>query len=276
MLGLLEKVSGKPRRELRDVHGPYARLVLDAKPLAYWRLNEFDGPKARDATGNGRDGEYEDGIAFALPGPESPAFSGPDAINRAPHLAGGRLKASPEGLGESYSVELWFWNGLPDDARAVTGPLISRGGDRLAIGGTEAAPGRLVFGDGDRTAVGKTRIAWRTWNHVVLSRDGKSVAVHLNGQAEPELRASEAGNPPGVETLWIGGRQDGREGFEGKIDEVAVYDRALSAAEAAEHFKASGPPSGRSRPQAGSCRSILPGLGPQFRTKRVYPKSSSQ
>ena len=149
VLGLLEKVSGKPRRELRDEHGPYARRVLDAKPLAYWRLNEFDGPKALDATGNGRDGQYEDGIAFALPGPESPGFSGPDAINRAPHFAGGRLKASPKGLGESYSVELWFWNGLPDDARAVTGPLISRGSDRLAIGGTEAAPGRLVFGDGD-------------------------------------------------------------------------------------------------------------------------------
>ena len=244
VLGLLEKVSGKPRRELRDAHGPYARRVLDAKPLAYWRLNEFDGPKALDATGNGRDGQYEDGIAFALPGPESPAFSGPDAINRAPHLAGGRLKAPPKGLGESYSVELWFWNGLPDDARAVTGPLISRGGDRLAIGGTEAAPGRLVFGDGDRAAVGKTRIAWRTWNHVVLSRDGKSVAVYLNGQAEPELRVEAERTPPGVETLWIGGREDGREGFEGKIDEVAVYDRALTAAEAAGHFKASGPPSG--------------------------------
>ena len=85
----------------------------------------------------------------------------------------------------------------------------------------------------------------RAWNHVVLSRDGKSVAVYLNGQAEPELRVeTEAGTPPGVETLWIGGREDGREGFEGKIDEVAVYDRALSAAEAVGHFKASGPASG--------------------------------
>ena len=32
-------------------------LCSTAKPLAYWRLNEFDGPKARDATGNGRDGD---------------------------------------------------------------------------------------------------------------------------------------------------------------------------------------------------------------------------
>ncbi len=243
VLGLLETLSGKPRRAPRDEHGPYARRVLDAKPLAYWRLDEFDGPKARDATGHGRDGQYEGEIAFALPGPESPAFSGPDAINRAPHLAGGRLKASPKGLGESYSVELWFWNGLPDDARAVTGRLISRGGDHLAIGGTESAPGRLVYGDGDRAAAGRTKIAWRTWNHVVLSRDGKGVAVYLNGQAEPELR-SEAEAPPGAETLWIGGREDGRDGFEGKIDEVAIYDRALSAAEAAGHFRASAPPPG--------------------------------
>ncbi len=244
VLDLLEKASGKPRRAPRDEHGPYARLVLAAKPLAYWRLNELDGPKALDATGNGQNGQYEDGIAFALPGPESSGFSGPDAINRAPHFAGGRLTASPKGLGKSYSVELWFWNGLPDDARAVTSPLLSRGGDRLAIGGTESTPGRLVFGDGHRTQVGGARIARRTWNHVVLSRDGKEVAVYLNGRAEPELRAeAEAGTPPGAETLWIGGREDGREGFEGKIDEVSVYDRALSAAEAAGHFSASGPSS---------------------------------
>jgi len=52
-----------------------------------------------------------------------------------------------------------------------------------------------------------------------------------------------AETPSNAEMLWIGGRGDGGDGFEGKIDEVAVYDRALSVAEAAGHFKASGSPS---------------------------------
>ena len=34
---------------------PAARALLDAKPHAYWRLNEFTGPLAADDAGQGRD-----------------------------------------------------------------------------------------------------------------------------------------------------------------------------------------------------------------------------
>src|SRR5262249_43215913 len=43
VLGLLERVSGKPRRRLSAVHGPYATAVLASRPLAYWRLEEMEG-----------------------------------------------------------------------------------------------------------------------------------------------------------------------------------------------------------------------------------------
>ena len=42
----------------------------------------------------------------------------------------------------------------------------------------------------------------------------------------------------GLESLFVGGRSDDLGHFEGKIDEVAVYDRALSADEIAEHVRA--------------------------------------
>src|SRR5207247_9067213 len=35
VLGLLEAISGKPRREMVEIGGPYAQTVLESKPLAY-------------------------------------------------------------------------------------------------------------------------------------------------------------------------------------------------------------------------------------------------
>src|SRR5690606_2318775 len=54
----LEEVAGKPRRVPEVSNGPAARAILESRPLAYWRLNEFTGPHAVDATGNGRDAVY--------------------------------------------------------------------------------------------------------------------------------------------------------------------------------------------------------------------------
>jgi hypothetical protein len=164
------------------------------------------------------------------------------------------MKASLKGLGNIYSVEMCIYCGLPADARPVTGYFFSRGvpgdvqaaGDHLGIGGTHtpAATGRLIFFNGnqlDQLLVGKTRIPLRTWNHVVLVRDGKRVTVYLNGNTLPEIDGQiEIGYESGVEQLLFGGRSDNFANFEGKIDEVAVYDRALTPEEVLGHYKVSG------------------------------------
>ena len=165
VLRLLEEVSGKRRSEVALAHGPAAKGVLASRPLAYWRLDEMMGPWAMDATGLGHKALYEEGVAFYLEGPRSRGFSG-ESMNRAPHLAGGRIRAEMPGLGPVYSAELWFWSGFPADGKPVTGCLFSReegkdgdAGDHLAIGGTQAAPGRLIFssgGGGARDRLGGT------------------------------------------------------------------------------------------------------------------------
>ncbi len=178
------------------------------------------------------------------------------SINRAAHFAGGRVRAALPDLGSRYSVELWFWNGMPSDARAVTGYMFSRGvdqakgapGDHLGIGGTHEstnAVGKLFFYNGDEleeVLVGKTDIELRTWNHVVLVRDGDQVTVYLNGQPEPEIAGrATPGCPADLAQVFLGGRSDNLFNFEGKLDELAVYNRALTAQEAAAHFAAARP-----------------------------------
>lgn len=265
LLGLLEEVAGKPRRAMTDSHGTYAKAVLRSKPYAYWRLNEAIIPTAHDASGRGRDASFEDGVALYLPGAgqavgfhpaalEVPNAFSDGQINRAIHIAGGRLRASLPKLPDSYSIELWVWNGLPVTARDVTGHFYARGVDgvtdgmaeHLAIGGTALASsggstaGRLVLGVSGTSSVspwvGRTELAMRTWHHVVLVREGSSARVYLDGNPIPEIQANSL---PRIRSgsMFFGGRHDGVAGLEGKMDEVAVYDRALKAKDITEHFR---------------------------------------
>jgi hypothetical protein len=247
VLQLLEGVAGKPRRDAAATPGPATRAILDLKPAAYWRLDEFTAPRAEDELGH-HDGIYETGVVFYLDGPRSAQFNRSGEVNRCAHFAGGRLRAHLRGLGERYSVSLWLWNGMPNDARAVTGVLFSRGrehgfgapGDHLAIGGTSAHTGKLLFltsDDSTPTHGGKTEIPRWTWSHVVLVRDGAKVRVYLNGNRTPEIEADAPPTPaPAVDQLFVGGRSDGAANFEGRLDEVAVFPRALDADEAARLY----------------------------------------
>jgi hypothetical protein len=248
VLGLLEEVSGRPRRPLREPACAYADAVLASKPLAYWRLDEMAGPEAIDATGHGHRATYEGGVAFYL---EGPPLNGKDpgtrTINRAPHLAGGHLAFRWPHQGR-YSLEFWFWNGLQNTARTVTGDLFTCRdedvgeaiGDRLLIAGTSAGAraGRLVFAPGSSLLPplsGATEIVPRTWHHVVLIHNGVDFFVYLDGKPEIDGRALEL-DPRGPAQFLFGSAIDTGRSLEGKLDEIAVYDRGLTPGEIAAHF----------------------------------------
>lgn len=245
-ISLLEKISGQPRRPWKLADGAAVRAILDAKPVAYWRLNEFTGPHAADATGHGHSAVYEAGVTYYLEGPRSAAFCAQDVLNRAPHFVGGRLGALLGDLGDRYSVSMWLWNGMPNNGRDVSGWLFSRdrdhglsvSGDHLGIGGKSAHPGRLIFFHGDdvnRAVAGKSEIPRWQWQHVVLVRAGQDVRVFLNGQLEIETKA--AGHfPAGLDPFFFGGRSDNQANWEGRLDEIACFNRALSAREVTQLF----------------------------------------
>jgi len=236
VLQLLEKLSGKPRRQINEPHGAYARAVLSARPLAYWRLSELSEPAARDATSRRNHALYEGRFALYLEGPPSPAFSG-NRLNRAPQFAGGRLKANLPALGDRYTLEMWFFNALPYDARPIAGYLFCRGQERLGLGGAARAAARLFFASGDAWLEGPTPIPLRSWNYLALVRDTNGFALYLNGRQTPEM-AARVPPAPALATAFIAGCEDGQNGFEGRIDEVAVYDRPLPARQIAAHFAA--------------------------------------
>ncbi len=251
LLSMLEQTSGRPRRAIDgkpDSSDDRVQAILASRPLAWWPMNEFDGPSAADVSGHSRHGSYEGGVAFHLDGPvfEPQPSNGP--LNPAPHFAGGHMTASVKGIKDRYTLEMWFCNCMPADVRATTGHLVCRrenGTDGnvvelLSIGGTASMPGRLVFrggGPGSQAIAGTTEIKPRTWNHVVMVRDGGTVSVYLNGGAVPEMSSRIAVTSTAAEQILIAATPGDQDSFEGKIDEVVIYDRALSADEIRRHWR---------------------------------------
>jgi hypothetical protein len=250
VLGLLEKVADKPRRRPSPTDGPYAQAVVASRPLAFWRLDDMHGPAALDSSGNGRQASYQGGVAFYLPGADVAGLSTANYVNRATYLAGGRLVAQLLSRSENYSVELWFWNGSPADAKVTTGHLLSvrwKGmPEHVGIKATNDAVQRLFFVQGkssEKVVTGNTTVAPRSWHHLALVRESDRVTVYLDGNGRPEIK-SEVHSPAdgGLESLTLGGQSDDLDHFEGKVDEVAVYDRSLPAREIAEHVRAAAGP----------------------------------
>ena len=227
---LLEKVAAKPRKIIKVSQGPAAQAIAKAKPVAWWRMDEFIGPRAIDEL-NRADGTYEDGVVFYLAGPDSKAFT-PGQINRAAHFCGGRMQTRVANLTTSYSVSIWFWNGMPIDSRPVLGWMFGRGqnysaqatGDGLGLN----AKSQLIFSNGKETLTGKANAERWKWHHALLVRNREKVQVYLDGKLEISGEANAMGN---VETLFLGGRNDNQSNWEGRLDEAAIFNRALSATE---------------------------------------------
>jgi hypothetical protein len=121
--------------------------------------------------------------------------------------------------------------------------------DAVAIAGSdmpEADRGKLMFFAADRAAAvaGKTPVVANRWHHLLLVRNEQSVKLYLNGQSEIATDFAWQGGTGGHLT-W-GSRSDLPEarGLQGRIDEAALWNRALSAEEAASLFQLATQPQG--------------------------------
>ena len=81
------------------------------------------------------------------------------------------------------------------------------------------------------------------WVHVVaVMLADKTAKFYINGVSSAPVTTQTGSinpNTDDVGDLWIGGRDDGTPyPFNGQLDEVAIYNRELTAAEALLHYQA--------------------------------------
>lgn len=246
LLTALEEVTGKPRRAAQDEHGDYARTVVDQRPVGYWRLNEADGSSAGSALPTDLQAKLSGGFAWYLPGAGSgtgtgegeflkpSVFSGPKQINRAVHLADGRILIDNALKGREFTLSLWFWLGEPSGAGPRSGNLC-----RLPSGARLVAHQdqqhrvtlRWEFSDAPPNATEAlintaAEVGYADdWHNVTIVTGGNKCRVFVDGRGD-DAESTKVLTIPIDKVAGSGALELGAQ-LQGKLDEVALFDRAL-------------------------------------------------
>ncbi len=137
------------------------------------------------------------------------------------------------GLSGAMTIEAWVYptalglRGRPVVLKgAVDNPVYD-----LYAGTSAGRPAAHILVGGREEAVGTKAIPVNTWTHLAATFDGVALTLYVNGS--PVGSRPAAGQILGsAEGLRIGGSYL-RDWFQGKLDEVRVYSRALNAQEIA-------------------------------------------
>jgi len=198
-------------------------------PIASYSFDEGTGAVAHDSSGEGRDATLY-GAEWTKEG----KYSGALRFNPA-NKARLSIPASPElNFTGPFSLEAW----VRPEAKGEWDPVFAKTEAEnphfsyvLYADNGEGHPQGTVF-DGTKgwaTPAAKEALALNTWTHLALVSDGEDTRLYVNGKLVATERAVI---PQGTEApLRIGGNEQWGEYFNGKIDNVRVYARALSSEE---------------------------------------------
>ena len=139
--------------------------------------------------------------------------------------------------GTAWSTSSWFNVDVISGAdKAVTGRGGGVGTAAVYAVWIDNADLRVRLRGGTITNI-STSIAANTWYNVVVTWDGTTANGYLNGQFVTTLAVGTASNQ--TNTFTIGATNSGvLSEMDGKISQTLVYNRALTAAEVTQNFKA--------------------------------------
>jgi hypothetical protein len=139
-------------------------------------------------------------------------------------------------LTNRLTVEAWVY---PTALNSWETVVLKEAGSELAYalygdnnGGGSRRPGAWIrIGSGASTsALGTATLPTNTWSHLAMTYDGSQLRMFVNGvQVRSVARTGSIGASSGP--LRIGCNAVWTEFFNGRIDEVRIYNRALTATE---------------------------------------------
>jgi Concanavalin A-like lectin/glucanases superfamily/Bacterial Ig domain len=129
------------------------------------------------------------------------------------------------------TVEAWV---RPSSSTGWRTVLLKERSGGLAYGlyssNAQGRPEGDLYIGGSRFSAAPTALPFDTWTHLAMTYDGATIRTFVNGVQTSST--AQTGNPSvTTNALRIGGNSVWGEYFAGLIDEVRVYNRALSATE---------------------------------------------
>ncbi|MCP4787309.1 MAG: iron dicitrate transport regulator FecR [Fuerstiella sp.] len=223
-------------RSIKETEWVYPKLVRRWKPVAYYRmaiqtlglactsgeepfdyLPEYAGEVLK---GTGQKPPYAPGrIGMAL-------RIGEQSLGR-----GGMIPTAPPLPGDAFSIAVWVRL-----ASRPVGAIVVTDFDGAACGRyslqLDPVAGHLqavvrTEGESLVEVVEPDELSLNEWHHVVLVCDGQSLTMFRNGRVVASTPCGQMA-PACDEACWIGTASGGRNLWDGLIDELAFFDRALT------------------------------------------------
>ncbi len=210
-----------------------AQAALDPALVGWWTLDEGAGTTALDSSGNGNDG----------------------SLNGNPQWVTGQLKGALEfdgsgdfidcgndsslAFGDAVTMAAWIkLAAVGADYKIAGNENDADGGYKISIYSDSKLEFEIRTSGNDavlnRDIAGGTEFAANTWYHVagVYSRADGYIRTYVNGVLDRDMATTQAlGVSPGNFYIGCEPYNTGEHNFNGTLDDVQLYNRALSAAE---------------------------------------------
>lgn len=238
-----------------NLHADYASTVLGLSPIAYWRMNETTpGPQLDMATNSGTVGAAANGFyvgSASHPMPGALVGSSDTAASFTRTTAGSIQIPWNAGLNPTgaFTMECWA-NATVTDANnhtlvssMIQGQNPANGNDRsgwnLRQVGTDL---QFQIGQGLTTAtynyvIASNAVVAGVWQHSAVVFNGSAVSLFTNGVLATNYTLTFPLPTNYAGPTVIGDRGYTGWGYDGWIDEVAIYPSALSAADLLAHYQ---------------------------------------
>ena len=219
--------------------------------LAHLEFEDFQTPiTAADSSNNGNFGavfgaEYVaqtgDGSAYSM------EFTGDDTIDLSV------IDVAGSGLTLASWINADTFPGNARDPRIISKAGGTAANDHVFMlstirrGAETVLRARIRVGGSTTTLIGDTgtSLSTNTWHHVAVTYDGSEIVLYLDGIDVGSRELSGSIDQDNSLSVAVGSQPSGSNGFDGRIDDVRILQRALSTAEINEIIDAAqGPGTG--------------------------------
>src|SRR6478735_4563038 len=193
--------------------------------VAAYGFDEGTGTTVTDASGNGNTGTITN-ATWAATGKFGKAlqFNGTNARVNVPNAASLQLSTG-------MTLEAWV---NPSAVSSAWRDVIYKGNDNYYLEATSTNASRpdagMIAGGSYADAVGTSALAANTWTYLTETYDGSTLRLYVNGTQVASV-AHTGAIATSTNALQIGGDTIYSQYFAGLIDEVRIYNVALTAAQ---------------------------------------------